>query len=515
MIFRITRRFPIAGAVGMALWAAALGLVIGSVPAQAQVAYGAATSHLGPQVVHTGTGPTGYSVTFRVYDPAATRMRIKGEWSFASAAEIAADPTNSTPSYGYDWQPGEFPLATPNAGSAANWPIADMTEDPASGIWTYTTPLPSGVFTYALYPDCDAAAPALTGCTAMPDPANPPWSSVGSAELTSQVYVPSDPRFGSGDYRWQGPAPRKDQGTLTHLTYGSPGHVNPADQNYLAVYTPPGYNPHRKIAYPVFYLVHGGGGNEMDWSTQGDLKNIMDNLIAAHQIQPMVVVMPNNPADAEMTGDVIPYVQQNFDVGADPSGRSFVGLSGGATVVQDFLYNDTAEFGYYGVWSAPRGLPTAAQAGNPELKQLLGLHIGDGIQDLGGLAHANIAAEEALLTSAGVPFVSFDVNGGHNWAYWRLALRDFLTKIAFRATSVTVATYGRTVSASVAPATSEPATPAGTVQFELNGRPLGRPVSLHGGRATLVLPPKAGGGIVTATYSGDSLYNASTGTGSP
>jgi enterochelin esterase-like enzyme len=388
-----------------------------------------------------------------------------------------------------------------------------MTEDKATGVWSYTTPLPSGVFTYAFYADCTAAAPALTGCAAMADPANPPWSTAGSAELTSQVYVPSDPRLGTDDYSWQGPAPRGGQGTLTHLTYSSPGHVDPAGQNYLAVYTPPGYNPHRKVPYPVFYLVHGGGGNEMDWSTQGDLKNIMDNLIAAGEIQPMVVVMPNNPTDSEMTDDIIPYAQQNFDVSAKASGRSFAGLSGGATVVQDFLYGDTTGFGYYGVWSAPTGLPTAAQAASPELKQLLGLHVGDGLQDLGGKAHANIAAEQALLTSAGVPFTEFNVNGGHNWAYWRLALRDFLTKVGFRATSVSVAAHGTSVSASVASATAEPATPSGTVRFELNGRPVAGPVALHGGKATLALPRDAGGGAVTVTYSGDSLYNASAWTG--
>src|SRR5262249_1368121 len=208
----------------------------------------------------------------------------------------------------------------------------------------------------------------------------------------------------------------------TPLTYSSTGQVNPTNETYLAVYTPPGYNPHREAAYPVFCLVHGGGGNEMDWSTQGDLKNIMDNLIAAREVQPMVVVMPDNPTDSEMTDDIIPYVQQNFDVSTQPSGRSFAGLSGGATVVQDFLYNDTRAFGYYGGWSAAGGLATAAQAANPELEQLLGLHIGDGIQDLGGLAHGNIAAEEALLSSEGVAFLEFNVNGGHNWAYWRLAL---------------------------------------------------------------------------------------------
>ena len=479
--------------------------------ADASPAHAAAAAS--PEVTHSGIAPTGYTVTFRIYDPTATRMRIKGEWSFASAAEIAADPTNSTPSYGYNWQPGEFPLATPNAGSAANWPVVDMVKDSATGVWSYTTPLPSGVFNYAFYRNCDAATPALTGCTPTSDPSNPPWNSSGSLELTSQVYVPSDSSFGTTDYSWQGPTPRDDQGSLSHVSYSSPGHVNPTDQNYLSVYTPPGYDPQRAQAYPTFYLVHGGGGNEMDWSTQGDLKNIMDNLIAKHEIQPMVVVMPNNPTTGEMLDDIIPFVQNNYHVDATASGRSFAGLSGGATVVQDILYHDTTTFGYYAVWSAPRGIPTAGEQNNPELKQLLGLHIGVAVQDLGGLAQGNTTAEQALLTSAGVPFVSYNVNGGHNWAFWRNALRNFLTRVAFRATSVAVSNDGRSVTATVTSATTEPAVPTGTVQFSFNSAPLGQPVAVKKGKAHVAIPASLGHGVVAASYSGDNVFNLSSGGG--
>ncbi|SEG93046.1 Enterochelin esterase [Actinacidiphila yanglinensis] len=509
MSFRPHRR--VLSVVGAAAATAAL---LGAAPAAhaasaAGPARPPANGSLSPQVVHTGKGPTGYSVTFRIHDPTATSMRIKGEWSFASAAAIAADPTNSTPSYGYDWKPGEFPLATPNAGSAANWPVVAMTKDERTGVWSYTTPLPSGVFNYSFYRDCTAAAPALTGCTATADPSNPVWSTAGSAEPSSQVYVPSDPRFGTEDDAWQGPAARGDEGALTHLTYGSPGHTDPTDENYLSVYTPPGYNAHRRQTYPTLYLVHGGGGNEMDWSTQGDLKNILDNLIADHEIQPTVVVMPNNPTDDEMTDDVIPYVQQHLNVGTDAADRAFAGLSGGATVVQDLLFGETPTFGYYSVWSAPRGLPTAEQAANPQLKELLGLHIGVAVQDLGGLAQGNTTAEQQLLAGDGVPFVSYNVNGGHNWAYWRQALRDALTKVDFRATAVGVRTHGGSATATVTSASDEPAAATGTVQFQVDGKPLGRPVALRGGTATAALP-KHLSGTVGAVYSGDRLYNGST-----
>src|SRR3954462_12434044 len=104
-----------------------------------------------PQGVHTGTGRTGYEVTFRITDPSAQRMRIKGEWYFSDAADIAAasappnaPSNNPNPRLPSQWQVGDFPLAAPNT-NAANWPVADMTKD-ANGVWSLTTPLPSGWF---------------------------------------------------------------------------------------------------------------------------------------------------------------------------------------------------------------------------------------------------------------------------------------------------------------------------------------------------------------------------------
>ncbi|MCO6009140.1 hypothetical protein NE236_29640 [Actinoallomurus purpureus] len=471
-----------------------------------------------PQVVHTGTAPTGYKVTFRIHDPSATRMRIKGEWSFSSAEDIAADPTNPNPRHGDTWQVGDFPLASPNAGSAANWPVDDMVKNNATGVWSFTTALPSGVFSYAFYRDCDAAAPALTGCTPTADPSNPPWDTSGSIERTSQVYVPSDPKFHTADYSWQSEAPARERGTLTHITYSSPGHVNPADENYLSVYTPPGYNPRRATPYPTFYLIHGGGGNEMDWSTQGDLNNVMDDLIARRLIQPMVVVMPNNPTTAETLDDIIPFTQQHYNVDASAGGRALVGLSGGATVVQDILFHNTTSFGYYGVWSAPRGIPIAGEQTNPQLKQLLGLHIGVAVQDLGGLAQGNTTAEQSLLTAAGVPFVAYNVNGGHNWSYWRNALHDFLTRVAFRATTTTVhATHrpgGVLLTARVTPATAQPASPTGRVRFSVDGRAYGPLRPVHNGVAEIVIPARDAGSAYAASYGGGQYYNTSAGASS-
>ena len=59
----------------------------------------------------------------------------------------------------------------------------------------------------------------------------------------------------------------------------------------LHVYTPPGYEA-GKGRFPVFYLLHGAFDCDDSWSTVGRAGFILDNLIAAKQAVPMVVVMP-------------------------------------------------------------------------------------------------------------------------------------------------------------------------------------------------------------------------------
>ena len=75
-----------------------------------------------PEVVHTGTGPTGYTVTFRYYDgnPATTNVKIRGEWYLSDVAHTTT--TTSAGRLPSQYLPGDFPIANPNNGAAANWP---------------------------------------------------------------------------------------------------------------------------------------------------------------------------------------------------------------------------------------------------------------------------------------------------------------------------------------------------------------------------------------------------------
>ena len=478
---------------------------------------------LGPTVTHTGRGPTGYEVTFRVKNTAATSMRIKGTWSFASTTTSSTDPANASPIPASRWKPGDFALQSPDMPSE-NWPVADMTKDTRTGIWSYTVPLPSGTFDYQFYADC--TAPALTGCTATTDPALPPWSTTGSPAAFSQVYVPSDTEFGTTDQSWQADAPAGERGRIADVTYPT---TNTATGTHpLAVYTPPGYNANRSTPYPVIVLSHGGGENEAAWPTRGRLAQIVDNLVAEHRMQPAVVVMPDGSGltkgsvyTQEITDNVLPYVAKNYDVNTGASGRAFAGTSAYGTQANNFLFRDTTEFGYVGAWSPAAGTPAVTVTGtgdtpidpaytNPQLKQVLGIHLAIGQEDLGGNAPMMTATTEREgLINAGVPFTYYSVGGGHTWAFWQSALHDFLTRVAFRTTAVSTTASAQRVTATVTSSTVKPATPTGTVQFKADGQDLGKPVTLKDGRATLTARTPAGA-AVTAVYSGNTFYNTST-----
>jgi enterochelin esterase-like enzyme len=428
------------------LLATLLGAVAGSGSSQAQ----ATTSGFSPVVQRTGKPPTGYTVTFRYRNPRAKSVYLEGEWYFSSPGH--ASPYSSQGLLPTQWEPGDFPLGWPNIATTAGWPLSNMKKDPRTGVWSYTAPLPSGEFNYSFAVNCtDAEMASATGCPTISDPSNPPWNdrhgvSVGSVEPTSQVYVPSDPAFHTVNYWWQ--APTSPHGALRDVTYAALSGTSSSSPgaNYLAVYTPPGYEPHRSTPYPTLYLSAGYVSNEVDWSTRADAASILDHLIDKGQVEPMVVVMTNfawaafglaacsgDGYDQNLISRVIPFVQSHYDVSAEPSQRAFAGLSCGGGLAVSLLLDDPNEFGYYGAFSPyPGNLSalTPAQASSIKKVQVL---VGGGKDDP---IHFYAQEDVAALNKVGIKFFSDFINGGHDWYVWRILLHDFLARVAFRPTSV-------------------------------------------------------------------------------
>jgi len=160
------------------------------------------------------------------------------------------------------------------------------------------------------------------------------------------------------------------------------------------VYTPPGYEK-STATYPVFYLLHGGGGDDDSWTTIGRANYILDNLIASGKAQPMIVVMPAGhivalPGETAPAGgngfamaapgapppppiplgtdnytrdvveDVIPLINARYRVKTGPANTAVAGLSMGGGQTATLAFSHPELFGYVGILSA--GLSDATKA---------------------------------------------------------------------------------------------------------------------------------------------------------
>ena len=79
---------------------------------------------------------------------------------------------------------------------------------------------------------------------------------------------------------------------------------------HALVYTPPDYDTRTSARYPVLYLQHGGGEDETGWIKQGHANFILDNLTAAGNCKPMIMVMAYGYA--ERAGHPLPDLTANL-----------------------------------------------------------------------------------------------------------------------------------------------------------------------------------------------------------
>lgn len=130
------------------------------------------------------------------------------------------------------------------------------------------------------------------------------------------------------------------------------------------VYTPPGYDDTQE-RYPVLYIQHGVGENEMGWVWQGRLNLIADNLLAEGKCKPCVIVMNAGYAfkegedpvffpgdfDSELTNDCVPFIDGKYRTLTDKHNRAVAGLSLGSAQAFAIAMNHRDLFGSMGVFS--------------------------------------------------------------------------------------------------------------------------------------------------------------------
>ncbi|MBR5978441.1 MAG: esterase, partial [Verrucomicrobia bacterium] len=189
------------------------------------------------------------TVTFKLLAPNAKEVKVSGDW---------------IPSEG--WIPGS----------------KSLTKD-ENGIWSYTTePLASELYSYSFNVD---------GLKVL-DPNNV-YANRDIANIMNIFIIGG----GQADLYKVSNVPH---GSVTRAWYNS---ETLGVSRRLTIYTPPGYESSTE-KYPVFYLLHGAGGDEEAWMALGRASQILDNLIAQGKAKPMIVVMPNgHTANASAPGE--------------------------------------------------------------------------------------------------------------------------------------------------------------------------------------------------------------------
>ena len=220
----------------------------------------------------------------------------------------------------------------------------------------------------------------------------------------------------------------------------------------MHVYTPPAYEK-GTTKYPVFYLLHGAGDDDSGWNSVGRAGFILDNLIAAGQAKPMIVVMPNgsmpmppstgmpNPQALntmrsmfanELLNDVMPHVEKTYRTLPNPENRAVAGLSMGGFQTLDVVLSRPELFNYVGVFSSGFFGATIDEAETKYAKALNDpafnkgkklFWIGIGKDDF--VMDAN-KKTLALLDKHQIKYQYKETSGGHTWINWRQYLNEYM-----------------------------------------------------------------------------------------
>ncbi len=356
------------------------------------------------------------TVTFRLKAPNATTVQVTGDFLPTQKIE--------TPFGEFDG-PG----------------VADLVQK--DGVWEYTTPEP-------LQPELYSYTLLVDGLK-INDPAN--VHMIRDVASVTNVFLIGG---GRADLYKVNKVPH---GTVAKVWYNSP--ILGLDRR-LTVYTPAGYESSGK-SYPVFYLLHGMGGDENAWSELGRTAQILDNLIAQGKAEPMIVVMTNGNAALEaapgesslgyapasmqlpktMEGsfetafpEIVNFIDKTYRTKSNKQNRAIAGLSMGGYHSMHISKQYPDMFNYVGLFSA--AIMPDPNAKSPIYEDLEGklktqfaqkpalYWIAIGTTDF--LYQANVDYRK-MLDDRGYPYEYYETGEGHIWKNWRIYLTEFAPQL--------------------------------------------------------------------------------------
>ena len=357
----------------------------------------------GPQVVSPEINPDD-TVTFRYKAPKAIKVEVTGEF---------------------------LPPQKNGAGQM---------KECKDGVWEYTTD-------FVVAPEFYNYTFRVDGQTVI-DPNNV-FINRDVASLTSVLLVPGE---------------RADLYAVHRVPHGSVSKVwypssTAGFDRRLTVYTPAGYET-SKAKYPVLYVLHGIGGDEDAWVTQGRATQILDNLIARGQAKPMIVVFTNGNISQEaaplenstgytrptmslpqtMEGtfetsfpEIVNFIDGRYRTIAKKTSRAVCGLSMGGFHTLNLSLNYPDMFNYSGMFSAAIGVsdPSVSpmymdfdsKLATYFSKKPALLWIGCGKTDFLYKANKDFMNK---LDQNGFQYTYMETDGGHIWRNWRIYLSEFV-----------------------------------------------------------------------------------------
>ena len=221
------------------------------------------------------------------------------------------------------------------------------------------------------------------------------------------------------------------------------------------VYTPAEYTENTEKRYPVLYLQHGSFEDETGWPGQGHANLILDNLIAANEAVPMIIVMDNGYAykpqkegsvdngrpamvfEEVMMNEIIPMIDKRFRTISNRESRAIAGLSMGANQTMRICMNNLDKFAYYGGFSGTSNYPSsdeinvstflngAFKNGKSVNEQMKVFWLGLGTKEPEPFP-GSVGAFRNMLEEQGIDYVYYESpETAHEWQTWRRSLYQY------------------------------------------------------------------------------------------
>lgn len=227
------------------------------------------------------------------------------------------------------------------------------------------------------------------------------------------------------------------------------------------VYTPAAYETQPDKQFPVLYLQHGHGENEMGWTASGKAHFILDNLIAENRAVPFVIVMSNGMVqtvredgerivnfhlfEKQLLTDIMPFIEKKFRVGGTKKLRAMAGLSMGSLQTSMIGFSHPELFASLGIFSgfvsdmitgSPLDMAHDEPGDNAHLAILEDSEAFEKTFQVYFRAMGDedpfwehFAGDDRLLEDKKIPQVRRVYKGTHDWNVWRRCFYDFAQMI--------------------------------------------------------------------------------------